>query len=90
MKVKSLQWTYQIKYRVYIKLCQGMPSNTANPRNGTSTNRCSRYNTSIAGANYQNTSNSHKQNKEDNPAHKLDPEKLETKLTNTYKQPTMK
>jgi hypothetical protein len=39
---------------------------------GTSTNRCSIYNTGIAGANYQNNPNSHKQNnnspKEDNPA----------------------
>jgi hypothetical protein len=48
----------------------------------TGTNRCSRYNTDIVGVNYQNNSNRHKQNnnipKEDNSAHKLDPEKLKT------------
>jgi hypothetical protein len=49
------------------------------------------YNTSITDANYQNNPNNHKQNnyssKENNPANKLDSEKLETELTNTYNQP---
>jgi hypothetical protein len=51
-----------------------------------------RYNTGTTYVNYQNNPNSHKHDnynpKEDNPAHKLDPKKLETELTNAYNQPT--
>jgi hypothetical protein len=46
------------------------------------TNRYSRYNTGTIGVNYQNNLNNHKHDnnspKEDNLAHKFDPEKLET------------